>query len=247
MKIAAHLSLLAAWLALPYCTVAQGLAADSSQLRLAVRAATQRYAAAVGAETRLLSGTDYSNRAKPYMTGSPFFPSPEVKAGSLRYDGFAFEAVPMRYDCYLDRVVVQPSSRAIALLLVPEKVAAFALDGHQFVRLVTDSVANPQVRTGFYELLADGPARLLARHTKRAYEQPTQRGMEGSFVETVRFFVQQHDAYQEVARLKDVTALFPTRKAALQKFARGQHLSFKEGYREKSLTALVTYYNGLAN
>ena len=209
MRIVFYLILLASWLALPYCTAAQGLAADSSQLRLAVRAATQRYYAATGAEARLLSGTDYSSRAKPYMTGDPFFPSPEIEAGSLHYDGFDFEAVPMRYDCYLDRVVVQPSSRAIALLLVPEKVAAFTLDGHQFVRLVTDSVANPQVRTGFYELLADGPARLLARYTKRAYEQPTQRGMEGSFVETVRFFVHQHDTYQEVARLKDVTALFP--------------------------------------
>lgn len=247
MKIVTYPTLLAGWLALPYCTAAQGLAADSSQLRLAVRAATQRYYAATGAEARLLSGTDYINRAKSFMTGNPFFPSPEVKAGSLRYDGFDFEAVPMRYDCYLDRVVVQPSSRAIALLLVPEKVAAFALDGHQFVRLVTDSVANPQVHTGFYELLADGPARLLARHTKHAYEQPTQRGMEGSFVETVRFFVQQRDAYQEVAKLKDVTTFFPARKAELQKFARGQHLSFKEAYRQKSLTALVAYYNGLTN
>lgn len=247
MKTIAFLGSLLLWLALGQHALAQGPAADSSQLRLAVQAATQRYYAAVGPESRLLSGTDYINRAKPYMQGSPFFPSPEIMEGSLQYDGFHFEAVPMRYDCQHDQVVVQPPSRAIALQLVPEKVSAFTLDGHHFVRLVTDSVASPQVRTGFYDLLADGPARLLARHTKRSYEQPTQRGMEGSFVETVRFFVQQHDTYQEVAKLKDVTALFPVHKAELQKFARSQRLSFKEGYRERALTALVAYYNTLAN
>jgi hypothetical protein len=77
------------------------------------------------------------------------------------------------------------------------------------VRLVTDSVASPQVRTGFYALLADGRARLLVHHSKRSYEHPTQMGMEGSFVETVRLFVQQHDAYQEVTNLKDVIASPP--------------------------------------
>ncbi|MDO7885002.1 hypothetical protein [Hymenobacter cheonanensis] len=246
MKIAAFLGLLLVWLALPQRTQAQTLAADSSQLRLAMQMATQRYAAATATESRLLSGTDYINRTKPYVQGNPFFPSPEVKMGSLHYDGFYFEAVPMRYDCQHDQVVVQPPSRAIALQLVPEKVAAFTLDGHHFVRLVTDSLTNPQVRTGFYDLLADGPARLLARHTKRSYEQPTQQGMEGSFVETVRFFVQQHDTYQEVAKLKDVTALFPAHKADLQRFARSQHLSFKEGYRERALTTLLTHYNSLA-
>lgn len=247
MKIVAFPGLLVAWLALPQPTQAQAQAADSSQLRLAKQAAALRYAAATATESRLLSGTDYVNRTKPYVQGSPFFPSPEVKLGSLQYDGFYFEAVPMRYDCHLDRVVVQPPSRAIALQLVPEKVAAFTLDGHHFVRLATDSVANPQVRAGFYDLLADGPARLLARHTKRSYEQSTEQGMEGSFEETVRFFVQQHDTYQEVAKLKDITALFPEHKADLQRFARSQHLSFKEAYRENSLAALLTHYNSLSH
>jgi hypothetical protein len=44
------------------------------------------------------------------VQGNPFFPSAEVKPGRLQYDGFAFEAVPMRYDCHLDRVVVQPAA-----------------------------------------------------------------------------------------------------------------------------------------
>ena len=129
--------------------------------------------------------------------------------------------------------------------LVPEKVAAFTLDGHRFVRLVTDSVANPQVRTGFYDLLVDGPARLLARHRKKSYERPTPTGMEGHFEQTTRYVVYAQDAYHEVTRLKDVLALFPAQKTALQKFAHKQHLAFGEGPRQAALTALLTYYNTL--
>ncbi|WP_223648440.1 hypothetical protein [Hymenobacter psoromatis] len=228
-----------------YRVQAQEIAAADSSTAAAVRAATQRYHAATLADSRLLSGTDYVNRTKPYVQGSPFFPVSEVQLGSVRYDGFAYAAVPMRYDCQRDQLVVQPPGRAISLQLVPEKVATFTLAGHRFVRLVTDSVANPQVRTGFYDLLVDGPARLLARHHKKSYERPTPAGMEGHFEQTTRYVVQHHDAYYPVTRLKDVLAAFPDQKAALQKFVRKQHLSFGEGLRQYSLTALVGYYNTL--
>lgn len=228
-----------------YSAQAQDIVPADSATAAAVRAATQRYYAATQADSRLLSGTDYRNRTKPYVQGSPFFPVSEVQLGSVRYDGFAYAAVPMRYDCQRDQLVVQPTGRAIALQLVPEKVAAFTLAGHRFVRLVTDSVANPQVRTGFYDLLVDGPARLLARHRKKSYERPTPTGMEGHFEQTTRYVVQHHDAYYPVTRLKDVLAVFPDQRAALQKFARQQHLSFGEGLRQYSLTALVGYYNTL--
>ena len=228
-----------------YSAKAQQLAPADSATAAAVRAATQRYNAATQADSRLLSGTEYRNRTRPYVQGSQFFPVSEVQPGSLRYDGFAYAAVPMRYDCQLDQLVVQPPGRAISLQLVPEKVTAFTLAGHQFVRLTTDSVANPQVRTGFYDLLVDGPARLLARHRKKSYERPTPAGMEGHFEQTTRYVVQHRDAYYPVTRLKDVLAAFPDQKAALQKFARKQHLNFGEGLRQYSLTALVGYYNTL--
>ena len=169
-----------------------------------------------------------------------------MQPGDLQYDGFFFTAVLMRYDCRADLIVVQPPSRAIALQLISEKVTSFTLGGHHFVRLVTDSVASPQLRTGFYDLLVDGPARLLAKHTKKSYERPTQAGMEGRFVETVRYFIQQGDTYQQVTKLKDMMQVFSAKKVALQKFARSQHLSFKEGHRENALAAITAYYNTLA-
>ncbi|AMR28411.1 hypothetical protein A0257_15810 [Hymenobacter psoromatis] len=207
--------------------------------------AAQRYYAATQADSHLLNGTEYVSRPKPYVQGSPFFLLPSPQPGSLRYDGFDFVAVPMLYDCHLDRVVVLPPSRAIALQLVPEKVASFTLGGHHFVRLTTDSVANPQVRTGFYDLLVDGPARLLARRTRKLSERPTQFGMEGYYDETIRYVLQRDTDYYVVSRLRDITAIFPTKKADLQRFARSRHLSFREEGRAASLTALVAYYNTL--
>lgn len=225
---------------------ARAQAADSSATASAIRATAQRYYAATQADSHLLNGTEYVSRPKPYVQGSPYFLLPSPQPGSLRYDGFDFVRVPMLYDCHLDRVVVLPPSRAIALQLVPEKVASFTLGGHHFVRLTTDSVANPQVRTGFYDLLVDGPARLLARRTRKLSERPTPQGMEGHYDETIRYVLQRDTAYYVVSRLKDVTAIFPAKKSDLQRFVRSRHLYFREESRAASLTALVAYYNTLA-
>ena len=219
--------------------------ADSVLLASSVRAVAQRYQAAAPGETHLLNGAEFVEHLKAYLQGSPYFPSYDLQISEVAYDGFTFTGVPLRYDCQADQVLFFPASRAVVLRLVPQKLASFTAGGHQFVRIETDSVANPQVRAGFYDLLAEGPARLLARRTKRISERPTSTRLAGEYYEIVHYFVQQGATYTEVTRLRDVTRLFPTRRVALQRFARTRQLSFREATRERALATLLQYCNTL--
>lgn len=248
-RLAAGAAGLLAW-ALPWHLAAQTTPApDSAGLAAAVTAARQPLAQATQAETRLLSGTEYVNYSRPNSLGNQFFQSAIAQPASLVYDGLPFAAVPLLYDLKLDQLVMPDPVHATNLKLLAEKVQTFTLGGHQFVRLVsTDTTAKATFPTGFYDLLLPGGARgatLLARRTKREVQEPVAGRLEFQYEEKTRLLVQQNNVLTEVSNLKDILALLPEQRAALQKFGRSNHLKFKGDSCEESVVALLRYYNTL--
>jgi len=228
---------------------AQIIVASDSSLALAAAAARRPYSQATQAESRLLNGTEYINYSRPNSVGHQFFQSTIAQLGSLTYDGLTFTAVPLLYDLKLDQVVMPDPTHATSLKLLAEKVQAFTIGGHQFVRLVSvDTTTKAAFPTGFYDLLLAGTGRgvsLLARRTKREVQEPVAGHLEFQYEEKTQLLVQQNGSLTEADNLKDFLTLLPEHKAALQKFGRNNHLQFKGTSREASATALLRYYNTL--
>ncbi|MGI4763259.1 MAG: hypothetical protein ACRYF0_21275 [Janthinobacterium lividum] len=206
--------------------------------------ATQRYAASTQAESHLLNGREYVNPAAAYVVGHPFFLASRPQRGTIIYDGSYFAQVPLLYEQAQDQVVLFDSVRNVNIQLVSDKVAAFTLGSHRFLRLRADSTAA--LPTGFYELLVDGPARLLARRTKTATKVVSGQGITGEYEPATRFFVQRQNRYYPVTKLGQVLRVLTDKKSELQQFARGSQLKFKDANREASLTQLLQYYAELA-
>lgn len=218
-------------------------ASDTSLLMSAVRAARQRYQA-TAPEPRLVNGVAYGNQAPSYVTGRPFFQSSDPQPGTLDYDGQYFEDVELLYEQVLDQVLLYGSAQAQPVQLVRQKVREFDLVGHHFVHLPADAAGV--VVDGFYEVLVAGPARLLARRTKKLEANTGGYGMKGEYEETTRFFIQQPTGFYEVASLRQALVALADKRAELQAHARRNHLRLAADSREASLAALVREYNALS-
>ena len=201
--------------------------------------------ASTQAESRLLNGQEYINPAPTYVVGQPFFESSRPQRGTITYDGSYFVRIPLLYEQAQDQVVLFDSVRNVNILLVSGKVANFTLGSHRFLHLLADSAAT--LPTGFYELLVDGPARLLARRTKTATKVVSSQGITGEYEPTIRFFVQRQNGYYPVAKLGQVLTALADKKSELQQFAHSRQLKFKSASRESSLTQLLQHYAELAH
>ena len=216
--------------------------ADSSAVNAAVSGLRQRYTAAVGrAESRLYNGPEYVSQVEAYLNGHPFFESAQAQNATITYGGATYVGVPLRYDLMLDLLVINAPRGDLDMQLINEKVTGFTVNNHSFIRLVADSVSGSPIRTGFYELLVDGPVQVLTARKKSKQKRSTAQGMVGEITQKNEFFIYKDRRYSPANSARQVLALFPEHKAALRKFVRTEKLKFREASRETDLIDLVRY------
>ncbi|RZJ88414.1 MAG: hypothetical protein EOO60_11105 [Hymenobacter sp.] len=219
---------------------AQALAPADSATRYA-------YTAALGTESLLYNGAEYVDYTTPGTRGHQFFGVPEAQMGSVAYRGGTFTNVLLRYDLVRDQPILLYPGQGVAIMLVPDKVAAFTLGNRHFVHLVGDSTARGgnDLPTGFYELLADGPVRLLARHSKRVYQTLVSQALTLEYRQADALFVRTATATAEVSGLRKLLALLPDHQSEVQRYARQQGLRFTPANRIDSAERLLRYYYSL--
>lgn len=222
-----------------YQAEAQAIAAsDSSLLASAMRAAHQRYQAAAP-ESRLLNGVAYATTVPAYVRGRPFYQTSDPRPGTVDYDGQRFAGVELLYEQVQDQLLLYGPAQAMPLQLIRQKVRAFELAGHHFVRLPADSAGV--LAEGFYEVAADGPARLLVKRAKKLEAATGGYDLKGGYEEVTRFFVQRRTHFYEINTRKQALAALGDKKTKLQAYARDNRFDSQEAW----LTALVQQYNAL--
>ena len=219
--------------------------ADSATVAASVAAAARTYTGALGPESVLYDGAEYVDYTVPGTRGHQFFGGPEAQPGSVVYRGGQFAGLPMRYDLVRDQPILLYPGQAVAIMLVPEKVVSFTLGGHRFVRVVGDSLTAGSLPTGFYELLADGPVCLLARHSKRVFQTIISQTLTLEYRQSDALYVRTATATAEVSNLKKLLTLLPDHQAEVQRYARQQQLSFAPAGRAESAERLLRYYYSL--
>ncbi|PJJ53195.1 hypothetical protein [Hymenobacter chitinivorans] len=218
-------------------------AADTAFLATAVTQAQQRYEAVSG-QLRPLTGAEYVDYTRSYaaVQGNQFFGNPEQQPSTVTYNGYQFAAVPVQYDLRFDQLIVRKPNTPFALKLVGEKVQAFSLQGHSFVRLNTEQVAGQPLSPGFYDVMLDtSNVRFLVKRIKRLQEQAVSQTLIAYFSVADRYFLQLGSAYYPLSGKASVVRLFEPQKKALQKYAQTQGLKFKPETRETDLLQLLGY------
>ncbi|MDQ2773305.1 MAG: hypothetical protein M3Y54_22700 [Bacteroidota bacterium] len=195
----------------------------------------------------LYNGPEYGDYTAKYHTrdGHPFFLQPDVQTGTLRYQEHDFANVRLQYDLVLDQVVLNQPNGTLRLRLLNEKVQAFTIDQHSFVRLVPDSASAAVMRAGYYEVLAEGPVQVLARRSKRLQEHLNLPYIDVEFVASNRLLMQQGGHYFAIGSKRAALRLLAGHTREVQQYLKAQQLRFGRAQLENSVVALARYYNSL--
>jgi hypothetical protein len=219
---------------------------DSTLLIAASSRLNQHYSSGLGNELGLYNGAEYLDYLRSNTEGNPFFAHDNAQPATLVYAGRTYTNVPLRYDLLRGQLVLAAPGSSRQIRLVNEQVARFTLSGHSFIRLVVDSSTSSPVRTGFYDVLVDGPVRLLAAHRKTRQESSRAEGMQREILARDDYFIAKDHRYYAVSKGAEVVRLFPQDKAALRQYIQNNNLNFNPEGREQALAALVRYQATLA-
>lgn len=200
------------------------------------------YTATVGLNQHIYNGAeyiDYDHR----ITGSPFFEKNSFVNGSVVYDGVLYNNIQLIYDIWRGDVVIK-NYTGLPLLLINEKVSAFDLEGHQFIKITTDSLTEKLGLSGFYNVLCNGTAKLFAKRKKLLVEKITSPTVESSFIQKNEYYILNNDVFYAVANKKSLLNALDDQKPALKKYIKQQKLKFRKTF-EANLIKTVVYYGSI--
>ncbi|WP_192579216.1 hypothetical protein [Dyadobacter aurulentus] len=173
-----------------------------------------------------------------------FFNDRKWRKGVVRYDEQQFDSIPMIYDIFRDELVVKHFN-GDHLLLQSEKVDFFMLDDHNFVRMESGKDINPQMRTGFYDILYDGKSRTIVRRAKQRQEKIVDKRVIALYPQKSFFYILKDGKYHASQTKKAVLNLFPEHKKELRKALRDGKLRFRK-QKDLAIAKMVSIHDELA-
>lgn len=162
----------------------------------------------------------------------PYWSDDSFSHGDVLYNGLLYTNLSIRFDTFLNQLIVRTPNRNVPVWVDMSAVAYFTLEQLRFVR---------QGET-FVALHYDSPRVKLVQRAECTFGIPiTKNGVSyKNFKRTSRYWLQRGDESYEVKSLSSVLKHFPSEKKLLKQFAKEQHLNFKED-RAAALTALIGY------
>lgn len=198
------------------------------------------YKAATSQSQNLYNGRHYY-LYDARMEEHQFFGDRKWQNGVVFYDGQRFDSIPMIYDIVKDELIVK-HFYGDHMLLQSEKVNYFFKDNHTFKRFEAGKDINPQMRTGFYDILYDGKSKVLIRRSKQRQEKIVDKKVIAFFPAKDFYYIWKNDQYHSVRSKKSVLGLFPEQKRQLRQALRSERIKFRKN-REVAIEKIVSTYD----
>jgi hypothetical protein len=240
MKIVACICLLL----IPFTGTAQPAKADTSFLTTSVDYAMRLYARNLKGESPLHNGAQYGeyislNDEHPYFLGDDWM------EGSVVYQDDRFDNIPIQFDISANKVITEHATSGHKIELINEKIAAFTIGDHHFIKIEEKPGDTLQVTPGFYELLAEGPhLTLLARRIKTLQKRVKGNEAIVEFEEINRYYYLKQNVYYNVKGKKSVLQALTDKKSVLKQQLKKNKIRFGNT-REKGLIEAAKLYNTL--
>ena len=168
--------------------------------------------------------------AHPYWLFDEFFP------GDVVYNGLLYKSVPVRYDAYLKRLVVNNPNKRMNVYVPMNLVEKFTLGGTEFSWRYGEIVAI---------LFSSSRMELVEQVNVALKENIKAQGqVMYDFNRDVRYYVLRGGEVYEVDKLRSVLKLFPGREKVLKRYAKENALDFKL-HRQSALITMIKYADEL--
>lgn len=211
----------------------QPIYSDSSIRAGAIHSLIRLYDQKFGEQSHVYNGSVYFNRfALATLKGHTFYGEDDWQDGYVFYDGQLYEDVSLRYDLFLDKVIIEhPAGQEIEL--ITEKVDYFKIGNQVFDRLVLPS-------PGFYARIYSGDIKVYARHYKTIQEKPGTTTMITEFLTKRKLYIVRQGNYYAVHSRASALKVFAERKSDLKKFLNREGIVFAKD-KEYALRRMAEY------
>lgn len=184
--------------------------------------------------TPIFEGIGYVEQFKSINEKHKFYISPDFVKGSIAYDGQEYYHLSLKYDLFVDEVIVNLKDGFEAVALQPEKnkISDFTIHGNNFENIGPPKNSDPQI-SGFFEILFSSPSlSLLKKHRKKRFKKI------GKLVyyefRDDNFNVLRHkNGYHIVDSNKDFRKLFPAFRKEIKKY------KIKKSNKDEDMKALL--------
>jgi len=231
-------------------TLGQSAQNDTATSQRAFNNITANYYIAMGQQSRLYSGREYSFYDRS-IKGTALYPlnAQTWAVGEVTYDGLVYKNVPLMYDIYKDALISLLYNHFSMYTLLSERVSDFTFSGHHFVRVNANGLVDDKsgIVTGFYDQLYGGKTEVLARRTKTIQNSTNQSLiLETYFIEHNDYYVKKGNVYYKVGGQGSFLNVFKDKKQALQKYMKDNDFKFKTDP-EAAMARLAAYYDQVSN
>jgi hypothetical protein len=214
---------------------------DSVFYSKAINNVKAHYFSTIKEKANLYKGIEYDYFGRG-ATGTPFFMIDTMQRGSVLYEDFLYEDVPLRYDMVNDVLLVKYWGDNNTVQLIKDKIGYFTILNHQFITL--NAIDPERNEPSFYELLyRDNKVLVLARRFKKLIVSSNAED-KSSFVQYNRYFISKDEKVTSVNSRDDLSDIFYDKAAEIKKFLRTRKVKYKKNPEQAILTA-AAFYNGL--
>ena len=223
---------------------AQSSIGDTAYKQIALQQVTDFYLSSIGENALIYNGNEariYSYTAESH----PYFGSDKFIKGTVNSNGVLYNDIPLLYDMVNDKLIVLDLKKIFKIEQISESIENFSIYGHEFVRLLTDSISKSRLTTGFYDRLFNGKSvALFAKRQKTVAEILKETHTELLFSQHEYYYIQKNNIYYPVSDKGSVLKVFGDKRMELEKFLKKNKIKFKK-QPEYAMTRMAEYYDSL--
>ncbi len=219
---------------------------DSTFLDKAEANALVQYSRIMRYQALIFNGSEYQE-FDGNLEQHPYFQSEYLEAGTIRYDGELYPAIPLFYDLTTDELIIEHYDQKgyqVLVKLRQDRVQSFEVFGHSFQRLSGDSLNS--IKTGFYDVLYDGDVKLFARRRKVKHEELTTNQLIVEFNEKTAYYLWKGGRYYPVKSKRSILKVLKDKKKLLNQFSSKSNLDYHLR-KEASFVELIRQYDKIKN
>ncbi len=191
--------------------------------------AVNQYNEAVGSNSRLYNGEEYTYRFHS-IKGHQFFGNEEFVEGNIVYDGLRYDSVELMYDIYQQKVVIKnfrPNGHSVKIGLIYEKIEGFSLGDRNFQYLEPDST-NPDITPGFYNILIDDDIAVAVYRSKYVIKTLGADRYPEMFEINDHLYIVRNNIFFRIRSKGRLLKLLADQKKALKKYCRKKQIFYKK-------------------
>ena len=193
------------------------------------------YLREAGDRAEMFVGKMETGYASTVFINHPYWLSDEFLVGEVRYKGMLYKNVLLRYDAFLNQLVVKTPEKQANVYIPMHAVEGFSIGGLVYAKHDDE----------FMAVHYDGShMELLEQMRVKMKENMNHENLQYEFKRNVNYYLLNDGRMYEVTNMRSVLKLYPGLEKELKRFSRMNNLNFKEN-RQSSLVSLVKYADEL--